>query len=141
MKPVFQTKYGKEKGNCFQACVASLFEMELEDVPDFCNHEPLEEWYESFILWLRDRGFSSIPVKIDKKNNLLRGSRYKDCFLIVSGNRKEDGVKHSTIYLHNECIHNPHKKCRGIIPDVIDIIFPLDPMKTISLSDTICLNQ
>lgn len=35
MKPVYQTIIGMEHGNCMQAAIASLFELPLEDVPNF----------------------------------------------------------------------------------------------------------
>ncbi len=125
MKKVFQTRYGKNKGNCFQAVLASLFELELEEVPDFCNEYPKgDEWYEPFVAWLRERGYSSLPVEADD----LERPNYKDCFLLVGGLNK-DGVNHCVIYKNNRVAHNPNKKCSGIKPETIDLIFPLNPMK------------
>lgn len=37
MKPVFQTRTQVPGGNCFQACVASIFELPLDDVPYFLD--------------------------------------------------------------------------------------------------------
>jgi hypothetical protein len=37
MKPVFQTRYGEGRGNCFQAALASILDLELEEVPDFVS--------------------------------------------------------------------------------------------------------
>lgn len=34
MKPVTQTRFGAPSGNCTEACIASLLECELGDVPD-----------------------------------------------------------------------------------------------------------
>lgn len=42
MKKVYQTIIDKEHGNCMQAVTASLFEMELDEVPNFIE---LEHWY------------------------------------------------------------------------------------------------
>lgn len=41
MKKVFQTIVDKDHGNCMQAVVASLFELELDDVPNFIE---MESW-------------------------------------------------------------------------------------------------
>lgn len=124
MKRVFQTKYGKGQGNCFQAALASLFELKLEDIPDFCNiySTETEEWYEQFVKWLNERGFSSIPLKVDDLNR----PNYKNCYLIVTGKNK-DGVNHNILYRNGKAVHNPNKNCKGIKPEMIDIIFPLDP--------------
>lgn len=35
MRPVSQTKFGKNGGNCILACVASLLHRRIEDIPDF----------------------------------------------------------------------------------------------------------
>lgn len=124
MKKIFQTKYGKEKGNCFQAALASLFELKLNDVPDFCNiySTETEEWYEQFIKWLRRKGYSSLSVEADDLNRL----NYKDCYLLITGKNKDD-VNHCVIYRNGEVVHNPNKNCKGIKPKQIDIIFPLNP--------------
>lgn len=126
MKPVFQTRYGKENGNCFQAAVASLFELELKEVPDFCNEHSTatEEWYEAFVEWLRKRGYTARCIF---ENDLTVGN-YKDCYLLVGGKNKE-GINHCVIYKNGEVVHNPNKNCSGIKPETIDLIFPLNPKK------------
>lgn len=50
MHQVQQTRFG-EKGNCFQACIASLFELPIEVVPDFVNEYDLA-WLGQFDSWL-----------------------------------------------------------------------------------------
>lgn len=123
MIPVFQTRYGKDFGNCFQAAVASLFELGLDDVPDFCNVYN-KNYYEYFVRWLNERGLSAVPIKVDSLESL----NYKDCYLLVSGKGK-DGINHQVIYKNGEIVHNPNKNGKGIVPDVIDVIFPLDPRR------------
>lgn len=121
MKKVYQTLFGEGKGNCFQACVASIFEMSLGEVPHFCL-VPEDKWYGEYVRWLQKKGYSTIMVEakdLDKGN-------YKDCILIVSG-YGPDGVRHSVIYKNGKILHNPNKNGKGIKPDAIDIIFPLNP--------------
>ena len=127
MIPVFQTRYGAKKGNCFQAALASLFELELETVPDFCNKYSVhtDEWYIQFLKWLNKRGYTSIVLK----DNLERPN-YKDCYLLVSG-KNADGVNHCVIYRNGKPVHNPNRYCKGIEPETIDIIFPLNPTRKI----------
>lgn len=55
MKEVYQTRYG-EDGNCFQACIASLLEVGLEDVPDFANKYPYETSWKECQKWARRIG-------------------------------------------------------------------------------------
>lgn len=126
MIPVYQTKYGKNKGNCFQAVLASLFETSLEDIPDFCNVYPTDtnEWYGKYTEWLNQKGYSVLTFDISKSLD-LNIRNFKDCYLLVSG-LNENEVNHCVIYKNGKSVHNPNKKCSGIKPKTIDIIFPLD---------------
>ena len=52
MKPVDQTILGSEKGNCYAACIASIFEIPIDEVVS-----PVDEpyWYRDVNAWLADR--------------------------------------------------------------------------------------
>ena len=50
MKLVTQTKLG-DKGNCFQACLASILELDIDSIPVWeanCWQEQVENWLEQF---------------------------------------------------------------------------------------------
>lgn len=49
-------KEGRPKGDCFRACVASIFELAPEDVPHFTERE--SRWFSDFIEWLRPMGLT-----------------------------------------------------------------------------------
>ena len=60
MKPVEQTIIhvpGRENGNCFAACVASLFEVHIDEVPNFCAFEGPLAWYDAARAWCRSWGY------------------------------------------------------------------------------------
>ena len=60
MKPVDQTILTAPGGNCFAACVASILELPLADVPNFCSEE---RWWNALQIWLcaiGDAGFMGI---------------------------------------------------------------------------------
>ncbi len=128
MKKVYQTKFGAEEGNCFQACVASVLEFALEEVPDFCTEFEGEKYYEQFVKWLNECGFSAIPINVDAD---LDRPNYKGCYLVVGGKNK-DNVMHSVIYKDGVLVHNPNKHCKGIKPEIVDIIFPQNPAALIA---------
>lgn len=44
-KPTMQTKFGYE-GNCLSAVIATLFDVDLKDIPNFANDGD-EEWLHS----------------------------------------------------------------------------------------------
>ena len=59
MRQVDQTEFSNEAGtvhgNCFIACIASLLEIELHEVPAF-HHMDLD-WRQPFIAFLNERGY------------------------------------------------------------------------------------
>lgn len=54
-------KEGRPKGDCFRACVASIFELAPEDVPHFTERE--SRWFSDFIEWLRPMGLTAEHVR------------------------------------------------------------------------------
>lgn len=56
MKKVYQSRIEKKHGTCMQAAIASLFEMFIEDVPNFI--ELGEEWFSSIRNFYKERGYS-----------------------------------------------------------------------------------
>jgi len=58
MKKVLQTIVDKGRGNCMQATVASLFDLELEQVPNFI--ELKENWFEVMCEFFRKNGCKSL---------------------------------------------------------------------------------
>lgn len=61
-------------GDCIRACIASIFELELEEVPDFISRATLIEhkgiypaWYQLMQDWLFERGCAAVEVKLNGK--------------------------------------------------------------------------
>lgn len=55
---VEQTITGYPDGNCFPACLASVLELPLADVPLFCD----DDWLEQYNEWLRPRNLVLLLV-------------------------------------------------------------------------------
>lgn len=54
-KGVLQTKFGIPDGNCFSACVATLMELPIEEVPEYqCDYSNVR-WWEMWVEWFRER--------------------------------------------------------------------------------------
>lgn len=49
MRKVAQTAFGRPDGNCFEACLASILELSLEEVPHFIG----DDWLYRYNQWLR----------------------------------------------------------------------------------------
>lgn len=89
MKPVYQTRKGKE-GNCWAACLASLFEVPLEEV-DHCagNHA---DWLHQTDEWLRARGFYQVEAKWP-----MECTAFPDGTILICGCVSETGLNHAVI--------------------------------------------
>ena len=55
MKKVYQSRIDKNHGTCMQAAIASLFEIFIEDVPNFV--ELGEEWFDIYVKFYEDNGY------------------------------------------------------------------------------------
>ena len=113
MKPVKQTKFG-QGGNCFPAVLASLLEVELEDVPDFMN-EYRPEYHQSSMLahrkmneWLvKNHKIFLIVINFDFDPKEKGG--YVDAWLFgywIAAVRYE-GIAHVVIMKNNEMVFDP----------------------------------
>lgn len=72
MIPVIQTIFPTDKepmrGNCYQACLASIFEMPLDQVPHFMEYK---NWTEHLDEWLYKMGLLHVEVKVDTEEAVL----------------------------------------------------------------------
>jgi hypothetical protein len=66
MKPVFQTKKGYG-GDCLAACLSSIFEVSLAEMPDMCPIETYADWSIQPKLrnaWLAARGIGYLELRL-----------------------------------------------------------------------------
>jgi hypothetical protein len=125
MKKVMQTKFGQKQGNCFQAAVASLFELELDQVPDFCNlYKSEEEWFGKFVQWLNKKGLSAIMISTDIDD--INRPNYKDCYLLVGG-VNQDSTNHEVVYCNSMIAHDPNPNTKKFTPRDVILIFKQNP--------------
>lgn len=122
MIPVDQTEYGPH-GNCFAACVASILECSIDQVPNFVG--PLQdetdpvEWERRFLeavhAWLAPRAlgyvelyFASegIPETLWRNLDLLG-------FWVGIGSTKE-GFSHAVVMRGREVAHDPSPDRTGL---------------------------
>lgn len=95
MTPVMQTHLGGPEativGNCMQAAVASLLDLELDDVPHFVQ-ESTEPW-DAFARWL-------YPAEVVEVDGDTQGE------LLVFGPTR-GGTHHWVIYRDGQLAHDP----------------------------------
>ena len=112
MIPVTQTRTGAQ-GNCFEACMASLLEVPLSEVPDFGRDDVFLEKVAGF---LEPHGL--LYVQIAPHDDVL-GVMMKrgDIFHTIEG-RSPRGGQHAVVGCNGHVVHDPHPQDgtgRGLI--------------------------
>lgn len=123
MKPVYQTIFGKPDGNCFAACIASILEMDLEEVPNFCKGDN-PRWMFDLNEWLHQFGLGALTVSFHDEIPLTMG------WCCVGGYGGPEGVMHEVVMKDMKMVHNPHEGW-GELATIVDYTFivVLDPGK------------
>ena len=102
MKPVDQTTYGLNNGNCFSACIASILEIPLEEVPLFLGaHWP------GFAPWLAERGLAA---------SIYRSEVYVPRGYSIAGGQslRFAGRNHACVARDGAVVHDPHFSRDGL---------------------------
>lgn len=61
MKPVIQTIFDGDAGNCLSASIASILELQLDEVPNFAQAHGDEAWQHAEA-WLSQRGMRLLEI-------------------------------------------------------------------------------
>jgi len=124
VKPVKQTRTGP-KGNCFQACVASVLELPLEAIPDFCNGANADDWFQEFSKWILRFNLSVIRIETGDMTNFLQlqhGGFLKGAYMLAGGKSAVRGVLHEVVYYGDKMVHDPAPEGKGLEGEPIDYI-------------------
>lgn len=115
MIPVMQTKFGgigdpvEEQGDCIRACLASLFEIELADVPEYLNgsDDPdSQPWYQLLNEWLAPRNLCLVTVEHGRQAGF-----WGLAMLGTESPRIKGG--HLVVVKGFSVVHDPHPKAEA----------------------------
>ncbi len=112
MKPIFQTTFGKKTGNCFSACVASILELSLEEIPSFCVYYSPSISAEKFDKWLSEKNLFTILVKFNKNNP--PNKKYMG-YHIIAGQSPRYNCTHAVVGYGDKILHDPHPDGDGLL--------------------------
>ncbi len=129
MKPVMQTNNDIPGGNCLQACIASIMELPLESVPNFCWDAGSGNWFRDLCEWAYGMdcgiartdtsaidsaclGYCILGVKLTTHEN-----QEVECYHAIVGEAvmEDTGLKFRVV-------HDPHPEPKEIT-NLIDIIW------------------
>lgn len=112
MKPVFQTRFGYPKGNCFAACVASILEVSVDKVWEGdeidATMQDNDAWWKGWRTWLNSQGYDLAHVNFGAWFLPPKG------YAIANGIAKGSGLRHSVVVFDGELIHDPHPGWSGL---------------------------
>jgi hypothetical protein len=108
MRPQKQTilHSEKENGNCLQACIASLLDMPIDDVPHFADHRG-SDWFDKMNEWLIKQGYWVLVISGWDNEFTPHG------YCIANGISPR-GVMHSVIAKDGKVYFDPHPSDDGI---------------------------
>jgi hypothetical protein len=127
MKPVMQTVTGTS-GNCMAACLASILELPIEAVPNFCDAGPDDtDYWNACRAFLRQFGLGIMTLTFTDRAQWtqLRVGGYQ----IVSGpSPRIEGMHHATVWHRGQMVHDPHPDGTGILkPEDMCVLYLIDP--------------
>jgi hypothetical protein len=123
MKPVYQS----HARGCFQACVASVLELPLSDVPDFCAPGWTDgDWWTAFQQWCGERGLIAVEIYLDGRR--ITFAPLPDGLIgILSGKSPRADIQHSVVASFKNfdfvLAHDPHESRAGIEGQPKSILF------------------
>lgn len=117
-----QTIFGPY-GNCLAACVASLFGLPLDEVPNFNDWEndPAKGgWWNYLCVWSAHRGLLPVYFHVSHPGGVAKQEWYhwvKDAVVIAGGpspRHPEPRFAHAVLYKDGNLIWDPHPDNTGI---------------------------
>lgn len=137
MIPVYQTRFGGDRGNCWPATIASILEIpqnKLQMIPNFCAHYP-DDWAARTKDWLADFGISFFTCPAGKAYDSVRQEIVEGEGYVPSGWHGITGLTHYSTYhsvvgYDGEVIHDPFPG--GLMLKEVriwDLFIPFDPLR------------
>ena len=123
MKPVIQTRFydpdapvDQQRGNCLTAVVASLLELDIDQVPNFVQDDVdsggANNWFTSLLRFLADRGWRLHYVT--PTTDLPLGAYYTAAGISPRGNGE---IHHVVVCQDGRMVHDPHPSGDGLLTE------------------------
>lgn len=122
MIPVDQTTFGDE-GNCFSACLASIFHLRADDVENFAVTKS-SRWLWHVNAWLEPRGLRLVRINYSAADTCEMPGR---SLCIASGPSPRGNRNHAVVWRGWELVHDPHPSRAGIVPHYLYVFVVAEP--------------
>jgi hypothetical protein len=117
------------KGNCYSACLASLFEIPIEEAPyGFETYKGTDDtFWEPIYQWVADKGYGIFHCTVTSDFDISSCPGY---VIGVGKIEDESTMHHAVIYYNGILHHDPSPMKRGIAKlEQVDLLYPLDPSR------------
>lgn len=114
-------------GNCYQAALATLLQLPLEEVPHFYDQGVFDKFAEQE--WLAERGFTMLWLTVPEFD-LFKETAIRRCFHLISGSteRFNGEVDHVVVAKDGKTFFDPHPSRAGLkIEKVYGVLIKLEP--------------
>jgi hypothetical protein len=101
-------KFQPNDKDCFRACVASILDLSLTEVPSFVQ-EHGRDYLIHALKFLEDRGYTIICVPFACASPLF----FLFPHIVIGRLSIDTDIYHATIYVGEEMIHDPMKNSSG----------------------------
>jgi hypothetical protein len=132
LKPIPQSIFVSTgvRGDCFRACVASILELPIEDVPHFVAIE--KDWWGEVQRWLAKWDLFALWIRVGE--DFMLGWPAETTYCILNGESpRAKGRKHCVVARLDgwnfEVVHDPHPEGGGIVgtPESAVLFVPMHP--------------
>jgi hypothetical protein len=117
-----QTKFGEPSGNCMEACIASILEIPLDDVPvlaQYHGEEMEDQWFFVLSEWLLEtHGLIIMTFELSSGDEPrcidICSAMLADCYHIMAGPGPR-GHQHAIVGCNGQPVHDPHPSGEGLL--------------------------
>lgn len=131
MKKVYQTKFDDNLGDCFRACIASIFEFPIKEMPNFWEQtQDVSEFWRLNNSWLAEhKNFKFINFELSVEHKHI----IDDLLCVACAKSPRGNADHAVVW-QNKLIHDPHPSEAGLAeePDTFTLFLPLDPNQSLN---------
>jgi hypothetical protein len=128
MKFVDQIVFEDKKGDCLRACLASIFEFEIEGMPNFWEQtDCAPEFWDLVNKWMVENlDYKCIPIILEGDFDPI----IDDVLCIAIGRVSRINEQHAVVWC-NKLIFDPHPERKGLVgnPESYVLLVPINPKK------------
>ena len=114
LRKIYQTEFEKNKGNALQACIASIFDKAIDEVPNFIELPNYADGISDFV----QQNFQLTFVKINLPNGVLDFEVKHNPLILAAGKSPRGNFKHVVVGCivgkTIELAHDPFPNGEGI---------------------------